>query len=666
MDGVIYPTASFVQIGVRLALMCDSDYDKRPNTFPIFQCQANGIWDQQPYGNCQPRQSTTTQTPAIVHQVRDLGDASANGNVEIVSSLLNENNSIVNMVDPQFYLDTEQCLNVQNATALIRASACNQSSDIVKILIQYGADLDRSDADGWTALMFYTYSQNLDVIRLLVENGANLEIRVKHGLSKDLTALEIAVKYRKFSAAIILLQYGADVTNCKEPICTINFSTLAFPTTILATTTAEMTTTTTTLPTTTTTPEVVEQWVFEHRQRDFGQLASESNIELMSEMLDADLVEVNWVDAYYYPSSQNCTSVKNATALVRAVACNATIETIQLLIDHGANVNASDKQGWSALMHAAFQGNTELVRILTESDADIEAKSPMGYNVLILAMASSQSDLLIDFLLNSGADPAMCLHPLCIRKRIELWKLQTTTTAPTTRRMTTTTTMTTKSNEMLQIEFGYAVANGEFNLVQQLLRTNRIDVHFTDYRISFCRIEELEKSPALVVAAACNQSAQILRLLLDAGANVAGVDDWGWSALIWAANRGNVDSVRLLIDRGVPIDYAAPFDGITALITAAANGNSETVRLLVNRGARVELRMKNGANALIEAAKRNHAETVDVLITNGGADVNARDETSGYSAVTWAASRGHIETVRLLISRGVDLTGCTIPLCFDF
>ena len=56
-------------------------------------------------------------------------------------------------------------------------------------------------------------------------------------------------------------------------------------------------------------------------------------------------------------------------------------ELARMLIAHGVDVNARDREGWSVLMEAALQGHTEIVRMLTEAGADtsLVAEGPNGW-----------------------------------------------------------------------------------------------------------------------------------------------------------------------------------------------------------------------------------------------------------------------------------------------
>jgi hypothetical protein len=106
---------------------------------------------------------------------------------------------------------------------------------------------------------------------------------------------------------------------------------------------------------------------------------------------------------------------------------------------------------------------------------------------------------------------------------------------------------------------------------------------------------------------------------------------------LWqAALRGNVSTVRALLDAGSDIHASDDF----ALATAAKYGHTETVRLLLARGANFHAQ---NDWALRVAANAGHLATVRELL-NAGANVHASDD----EAIKWARENGHPDVVQLL------------------
>ncbi len=91
-------------------------------------------------------------------------------------------------------------------------------------------------------------------------------------------------------------------------------------------------------------------------------------------------------------------------ALQHTVNRNAPVETIEILIAAGGDVNVSDTDRETALLSAIYYGYTEIIETLIRCGADVNVSNISSrHNSTKFAAASDRSDVL-PLLLNSGAD----------------------------------------------------------------------------------------------------------------------------------------------------------------------------------------------------------------------------------------------------------------------
>eukprot|EP01050_Picozoa_sp_SAG11_P009409 SAG11_NODE_880_length_6754_cov_29.319760_4_plen_330_part_00 len=109
------------------------------------------------------------------------------------------------------------------------------------------------------------------------------------------------------------------------------------------------------------------------------------------------------------------------------------------------------------------------------------------------------------------------------------------------------------------------------------------------------------------------------------------------SALHWAAAKGHVDALQLLLDRRANID-ALNSSGASALHSSAANGAVACVELLLAHGADPDLFDHVGRTARDCAQVRSHAVVVKVIdkFTSG----QETDRTRQHSPKVWHKQRG--------------------------
>ncbi len=75
------------------------------------------------------------------------------------------------------------------------------------------------------------------------------------------------------------------------------------------------------------------------------------------------------------------------------------------LIDAGAHMDAKDGRGRTAVSHAAAEGNLSGLRVLYRHGADLDKGTKSGEMTPLFAAVSEARDSVIDWLLKKGADP---------------------------------------------------------------------------------------------------------------------------------------------------------------------------------------------------------------------------------------------------------------------
>ncbi|MBC8142792.1 MAG: ankyrin repeat domain-containing protein [Armatimonadetes bacterium] len=174
--------------------------------------------------------------------------------------------------------------------------------------------------------------------------------------------------------------------------------------------------------------------------------------------------------------------------------------------------------------------------------------------------------------------------------------------------------------------------------------------------------ETLITTPRAFAKAIESQNTDLVRRLLDAGADPNLVGEINRTPLLVAAYRGNADTVRLLLDSGAKI---VPGDA-NYLHLAVHSGDPEIVQVFLAAGCDPRWQRERGGHALHEAS---HVETGDqlaiaTLLLNAGASPNLPID-HGTTPLHLAASRGNAPMVGLHLECGgdpasVDSLGMTV------
>ncbi len=131
--------------------------------------------------------------------------------------------------------------------------------------------------------------------------------------------------------------------------------------------------------------------------------------------------------------------------------------------------------------------------------------------------------------------------------------------------------------------------------------------------------------------------------------------------LLWAAESGHADMVRVLLEKGADVNHAADEDERTPLWAASQYGyNLEVVRLLLAGGANVDQADWKGWTPLFIASHNGNVEVVRILLTEGGANVNRAVEApgcenDGETPLFTATQHRHLEVMRVLLESGANV-----------
>jgi ankyrin repeat protein/L-ascorbate metabolism protein UlaG (beta-lactamase superfamily) len=248
----------------------------------------------------------------------------------------------------------------------------------------------------------------------------------------------------------------------------------------------------------------------------------------------------------------NARNAGGFTPILSATAGQADVELVRLLVEHGAWVDDRDREGTTPLHNAAWRGNLDVVRYLIEQGASINALMNGGGNTPLHNAASTGNIEVVRALLDAGAQ-VDC--------------------------------RTVWGATPLQ----WAARQGGEDVVQLLLE-----------RGADPRAVGTDGSTAMF-AAMDSGHLPAARLLLEAGADVNGRSpDVHRTPLHLTALRGQVDAAALLLDHGATIDPVDDY-GMTPVQCAARYGNPEVVELLRARGANTAgLEVSSGRPSLLD------------------------------------------------------------------
>ena len=340
-------------------------------------------------------------------------------------------------------------------------------------------------------------------------------------------------------------------------------------------------------------------------------------------------------------------------------AMNNHVEVVELMVAKGTNVDERLSQNETVLHRKARKGDMELIELLLSLGADINAKSLDGDTPLHVAVAECHQDM-AKFLIDKGAlmyaqnkmgfTP---LHVAAIQGLPGMAGLLVDKGANVSR-----------NDRSGAVPLHLAALNGRRQVAKLLLdRGTPVDV--SDKRgqtplHNVARAQVEKRPPAGIPRYLLNteppvtseERIALIDLLLGRGANIEATSRYGTTPLHDAASSGRAPVASHLLDRGANIE-ARDNNGRSPLFFALEHDNGAVVRLLVSRGADIHLKDSSGQTPLHVAAQADHSDLVDLLIANG-AQVNAVDHNS-RAPLHAATKEGCVAIGQVLLCEGAKV-----------
>jgi serine/threonine-protein phosphatase 6 regulatory ankyrin repeat subunit B len=452
-----------------------------------------------------------------------------------------------------------------------------KSRDLKKVndLLARGADPNALDSEGISVLAHAAARGNLQILQALVEHGADVRARDRNG---D-TPLLSAVTYPLLDVAVVkfLVEHGADL-NAENHGWNVlrGASYLGNPSVVRF---------------------LLDQGVDVNGKDQEGQTA---------------LMAVSKSEFWWKPEIPPLWWQPEKPGRHRAEPQGV----MQVLLDHGAQINAQDEKGRTALMLATAR---PAIKFLVDRGADLNVKNRDGKTALMLAEDQGRRDVAAQLSLAEAKGPGG-LPETQVRQPKE---------------------MAAHKKIVLNRDLMMAVSDRNLGWVSDLLALGA-DPNALNDRTGLFVFDMALGSP------------QIAQIFLDHGADINGKDRSGVTALMRESFAGNLAAVKFLLDHAADVN-ARDDDGRTAIIYWH-RGNLQVMQLLLDHGADVNAKDWLGRTALyVETTVGGVPNTgVMQLLLDHGADVDAKDR-NGSTPLMNLTYQGQLGGMLFLLTHGADV-----------
>lgn len=375
------------------------------------------------------------------------------------------------------------------------------------------------------------------------------------------------------------------------------------------------------------------------------------------------------------------------TSTVADAAMSGDTARVRALLREGADVNAAQGDGMTALHWAALRGDAEMTRLLLYAGANVRALTRLGgYLPLHLASQHGAAPVVaalvdagtpVNARTGTGATPLMLAAGSGSAEAV----------AALADRGADLDAADTQGVTALM----FAAAQGRTDAVRALLARGadwRATARVTDLAALARETDDVDTQrppPAPRPAEAPPEVPGVTRAYLYV--ELIGKQG-GLTALHFAARQGHAETARALLDAGADVNQPSPADGVTPLLIACINGHFDLAAELLERGADPTRAADNGVTPLYavvnvqwapksfypqpRAQLQQHVGYLDLMrrLLDRGADPNARTQRrvwytqynfdllrvdDGGATPFWrAAYASDIAAMRLLMQYGAD------------
>ncbi|CAH1101713.1 unnamed protein product [Psylliodes chrysocephalus] len=379
---------------------------------------------------------------------------------------------------------------------------------------------------------------------------------------------------------------------------------------------------------------------------------------------------------------------RNGRTALHLAAMNGYIHLVKFLIkDHNAVIDILTLKKQTPLHLAAAFGQIEVCKLLLELGADIDATDEQGQKPIHAACQNNYSEVAKLFLqqhpslvMATSKDGNTCAHIAAAQGSVtvieELMKFDRQGVISARNKLTDATPLQMAAEgghaEVVKalVRAGANITDenkGGFTAVHLAAQYGHQQVLEVLRSSNTLRItsKKLGVTP-LHVAAYFGQADTVRELLTHvpgtvksdapSGASLVPAlgNESGMTPLHLAAFSGNENVVRLLLNSaGVQVDASTHENGYNPMHLACYGGHGTVVGLLLSRSAELlQSHDKHGKTGLHIAAQHGHYQMVEVLLGQG-AEINAQDK-NGWTPLHCAARAGCFEVVKLLVESGAS------------